>query len=256
MTDFKGRSVLITGGAGGIGAETALAFLEQGANVAIVDLSEEALAATKSKLEGHGEVLTFAADVSDEGAVKNFVDQTVAAFGGIDVFFNNAGIEGKQVPLTELSVETFQKLFAVNALGVFLGMKHVLPIMQAAGRGSIINTSSQAGLYGSPNMLAYVGSKHAVTGMTKTAALEAAPFGVRVNSIHPYGIATPMVDRVEADLASKGFDMSAFDLTKVIPLGRTASPRDMANVVVFLGSDESAYLTGIQLRADGGLGAR
>lgn len=256
MTDFSGRSVLITGGASGIGAETARVFLEKGCKVAIVDLSEANLAATAAELSGLGELITIPADVASESATRDYVQRTREAFGSIDVFFNNAGIEGNQVPLTDLTAEQFQRIFAVNTFGVFLGMKYVLPIMYDQGRGSIINTSSQAGLDGSPNMAAYVGSKHAVTGLTKTAALEAAARGVRVNSIHPYGIATPMVTRVEDELANLGIDPSTFDLATVIPVGRTASAREMANVVVFLASDEAAYLTGLQLRVDGGLGAR
>ncbi len=256
MTDHRGRGVLITGGAGGIGAETAKAFLEQGAKVAIVDISSEALARTKAELEGLGEVVTITADVTDEADVRRYVQEAADALGRIDVFFNNAGIEGKTGPFLELDVEHFDRTFAINAKGVFLGMKHVAPIMQAAGSGSIINTSSEAGLDGSPNVLAYIGSKHAVTGMTKAAALEMAGTGVRINSVHPSGVNTDMVKRIAAGFAGPDGDPDAIDFTAAIPAGRLATPRDIANVVVFLGSDEAEFVTGAQWRVDGGVGAR
>ncbi len=256
MTDFTGRGVLITGGAGGIGAETARAFLEQGAKVALVDISEQALATAKAELDALGEVITIAANVTDEADVQRYVAETVTAFGRIDVFFNNAGIEGRMGPFTSLSVEDFDRTFAINAKGVFLGLKHVVPVMQQAGGGSIINTSSEAGLDGSPNVLAYIGSKHAVTGITKAAALEVAGTGVRINSVHPSGVNTAMVKRIAEGFAGPDGDPDSFDFAAAIPAGRLAKPRDIANVVVFLGSDEAEFVTGAQWRVDGGVGAR
>jgi len=256
MTDFTGRSVIITGGAGGIGAATAEAFLKVGARVAIVDLFQESLDATVAELSAFGEVIGIRADVSDETEVKGYVEATVSAFGRIDVFFNNAGIEGKVKPLIETTVEEFNKVLAVNVVGAFLGLKHVLPVMIEQGSGSVINTSSEAGLDGSPNTVPYVTSKHGLTGMTKVAALEVAKSGVRVNSIHPSGVNTQMVRRLESGFGGDDVDAAKANFQAAIPIGRYAEPSDIANLVVFLGSDEASFITGAQYRVDGGNGAR
>jgi NAD(P)-dependent dehydrogenase (short-subunit alcohol dehydrogenase family) len=256
MTDFTGRSVLITGGAGAIGKTTARVFLEKGARVALVDLSPEALEATAAELSEIGEVITIAADVSDETAVKRYVDDTVKAFGTIDVFFNNAGIEGKITTIVNTDVNVFDKVLAVNLRGPFLGLKHVLPVMIANGKGSIINTSSEAGLDGAPNLGDYVASKHGVTGLTKTAALEVATTGVRVNSIHPSPVNTVMMRRLEEILGEGDPDSIKKDFESVNPMGRYSETIEIANVVVFLASDEASFMTGAQVRIDGGSGAR
>ncbi|MBF4550976.1 SDR family NAD(P)-dependent oxidoreductase [Pseudoclavibacter sp. VKM Ac-2888] len=256
MTDFTGRSVVITGGAGGIGAATAEEFLKLGARVALVDLFPEPLEAARERLSAHGEVIAIAADVTDEADVERYVAQTVEAFGTIDVFFNNAGIEGAVGPLTEASVDNYEKVFAVNVRGVFLGMKHVLKVMTERGSGSIINTSSEAGLDGAPGVSAYVASKHAVVGFTKSAALEVAPSGVRVNSIHPSGVNTQMVRRLEEGFGGGDTEAAKAGFQAAIPMGRYAEPLDIARVVVFLGSDEASFVTGAQWRVDGGNGAR
>ncbi|MBS3179307.1 MULTISPECIES: SDR family NAD(P)-dependent oxidoreductase [unclassified Pseudoclavibacter] len=256
MTDFSGRSVLITGGAGGIGAATAEEFLKLGARVALVDLFAEPLEATRERLAAHGDVITITADVTNEADVERYVAETVEAFGTIDVFFNNAGIEGAVGPLTEASVDNYEKVFAVNVRGVFLGMKHVLKVMTERGSGSIINTSSEAGLDGSPGVSAYVASKHAVVGFTKSAALEVAATGVRVNSIHPSGVNTQMVRRLEEGFGGGDTEAAKAGFQAAIPMGRYAEPLDIARVVVFLGSDEASFVTGAQWRVDGGNGAR
>lgn len=256
MTDFTGRSIVITGGAGGIGAATAEAFLRLGARVALVDLFQEPLDAKVAELSALGEVIGIRADVSQEADVEAFVASAVSAFGGIDVFFNNAGIEGKVKPLIETDVADFEKVLAVNVVGAFLGLKYVLPVMISQGSGSVINTSSEAGLDGSPNTVAYVSSKHAFTGMTKVAALEVAKLGVRVNSIHPSGVNTEMVRRLESGFGGDDAAAAAASFQAAIPIGRYAEPSDIANLVVFLGSDESSFITGAQYRVDGGNGAR
>ena len=177
MARLKNKVAVITGGAGGIGKATARRFLQEGAKVTIVDLAQEALDSTRKELNGLGELLAVQADVANEADVENYVKKTVEAFGTIDIFFNNAGIEGKVQPLIDVSLEDFEKVQRVNVVGVFLGMKHVLPVMLKQGSGSVINTSSNAGLDGTLNIAPYVTSKHAVSGMTKTAALEVAPKG-------------------------------------------------------------------------------
>ncbi|MFV0407889.1 MAG: SDR family NAD(P)-dependent oxidoreductase [Propioniciclava sp.] len=255
MSDFTGRSVLITGGAGTIGSTAAAAFLDAGAKVAIVDLSQDALDAAAQEIREHGEVLTIAANVTDEADVAGYVAKTVEAHGGIDVFFNNAGIEGKVQPIPEIERTDFEKVMAVNVTGVYLGLKHVLPVMYQAGSGSVINTSSVAGLGGSAGVAPYVASKHAVIGLTKTAALEAAGHGVRVNSIHPSPVTGRMMESLEAGFNPDDPAGVRPALAAAIPMGRYAEPQDIVDVVLFLASDQSGFVTGAQMRVDGGMAA-
>lgn len=254
MTDLTNRGVLITGGAGGIGLATAQAFLEAGARVVLVDLDEEVLEQRLAGFEGRERVSTVGADVSQETDVARYVDRAVEVLGEIDVFFNNAGIEGQVADLVDTAVDDFDRVIAVNLRGAFLGMKHVLPRMLARGCGSVINTSSVAGLDGSAGLSPYIASKHGISGLTKAAALEVAGSGVRVNSIHPSPVNTRMMRSIEAgggddaEAQRKAFEAG-------IPLGRYGEPRDIANLVRFLGSDESEFITGAQYRIDGGMGA-
>lgn len=190
MGRLENKVAIITGAAGGIGKETAKAFLKEGAKVTLVDLDEEKLEEIKEDLSSFGELLVVPADVSKEDQVKNYVDKTVEVFGQVDVFFNNAGVTGDRTPLVDIELEDFDNLMAINVRGVFLGMKYVLPIMIEQERGSIINTSSVDGLRGSPELSPYSASKHAVVGLTKSAALEVAEKSVRVNSIHPSPVDT------------------------------------------------------------------
>jgi len=256
MGRVEGKVAIITGGAGGLGKVTAERLLKEGAKVVIVDLFEEPLQKTKEELSAYGEVLAVQADVSKEEDVEKYVNATIEAFGRIDIFCNNAGIVGKIAKLTETNADDFDKVIAVNLRGVFLGMKHVLPVMEKQKGGSIINTSSIDGLAGGVGRVAYVASKHAVSGMTKTAALEVAESGVRVNSIHPSYARTQMMEIVEAGNNPEDPDAVRRELAKTIPLGRYGEADDIANTVLFLGSDESAFITGVQLRVDGGMGAK
>ncbi|REJ24830.1 SDR family NAD(P)-dependent oxidoreductase [Caldibacillus debilis] len=255
MARLDGKAAVITGGAGGIGKETAKLFLQEGAKVVLVDLFDEALEKAKNELSSFGEVLTVRADVTKEEDVKNYVKVAYEHFGKIDVFFNNAGIEGKVQPITEITVEDFEKVQKVNVLGVFLGLKHVLPIMMKQGHGSIINTSSVAGLGGTPGVAPYVASKHAVIGLTKVAALEAAKANVRVNSIHPSPVNTRMMRSLEKGFNPENAEEAKEEFTKSIPLGRYAEPSDIAKLVLFLASDESAFITSAEYRIDGGMRA-
>ncbi|MEH7393554.1 SDR family NAD(P)-dependent oxidoreductase, partial [Bacillus sp. JJ1474] len=241
---------VITGGAGGIGKVVAERFLKEGAKVVLVDLFEESLLKAKDELASLGEVLTVQADVSKESDVENYVKKALEHFGKIDVFFNNAGIEGKVAPLVDQKIEDFDKVISVNVRGVFLGLKYVLPVMTKQGYGSVINTSSVAGLEGSPGVSPYIASKHAVVGLTKASAIEVANANVRVNSIHPSPVNTRMMRSLE-----DGLNVEQEDLAKAIPLGRYGEPSDIANLVLFLASDESSFITGVQYRVDGGMGA-
>ena len=255
MKRIENKVAIITGGAGGIGKVSAKRFLEEGAKVVLVDLFQESLDQTKAELDKLGEVITIQADVSQEEDVKNYVDKTVERFGKIDVFFNNAGIEGKVAPITEQKVEDLDKVLAVNVRGVFLGLKHVLAVMKEQGYGSVINTSSVAGLSGSPNVTPYIASKHAVVGLTKATAVEVAPYKVRVNSIHPSPVNTRMMRSLEEGFAPGQAEAAKADMEKSIPLGRYGESEDISNLVLFLASDESSFITGVQYRVDGGVGA-
>lgn len=248
MGRLQDKVAVITGGAGGIGKVTAKRFLDEGASVVLVDLSEDVLAEAKKELGD--KVLTIQADVSKEKDVKNYVAKTVEQFGKIDIFFNNAGIEGKVAPITEQKVEDFDQVLAVNVRGVFLGLQNVIPVMTKQKSGSIINTSSVAGLSGSPGVSPYITSKHAVVGLTKAAAVESAASGIRVNSIHPSPVNTRMMRSLES-----GMGIDEATLAKTIPLGRYGESDEIASLVLFLASDESKFITGAQYRIDGGMAA-
>ena len=256
MGRVEGKVAVITGGAGGLGKVTAEYLLKEGAKVVIVDLFEEPLEKTKKELSAFGEVLAVQADVSKEEDVEKYVKAAVDQFGRIDIFFNNAGIVGKIAKAVDTEAEDFDKVIAVNLRGVFLGMKHVLKVMEKQGSGSVINKSSIDGLAGGPQRIAYSASKHAVVGMTKTAALEVADKGIRVNSIHPSYAKTDMMNVVESGSNAEDPESVRKQLTETIPLGRYGEAEDIANLVLFLGSDESTFITGAQQRIDGGMGAK
>ncbi|MBG9983119.1 SDR family oxidoreductase [Aerococcaceae bacterium DSM 111020] len=255
MKKLKDKVAIITGAAGGIGIATAKLFLDEGARVALVDLSEEDLKETVQSLDVPAEnILSVPADVSKEEDVKNYIQQTIDHFGQVDILFNNAGITGIQTDLTDIKLEDFEKVMAINTTGVFLGMKHVLPLMMEQKSGSVINTSSVDGLRGSPQLAPYAASKHAVVGLTKTAALEVAEAGVRVNSIHPSPVDTSMMDVLEANTGEA--ESAKAEYTSSIPLGKYVEAEDIANLALFLASDDSAFISGSQYRIDGAMGAQ
>jgi NAD(P)-dependent dehydrogenase (short-subunit alcohol dehydrogenase family) len=196
------------------------------------------------------------ADVTDEGQVRDYVRAATAAFGRLDALVNNAGIEGPVSPLTETEVEQFDKVLAVNVRGVWLGMKHAGPAIAAHGGGAIVNLSSVAGLGATPGIVAYGASKHAVIGVTKTAALEFAPLKIRVNAVCPSPVETRMMRSLEAGInpadPAAVHDMMAAS----IPLGRYGEPSDIASLILFLCSDEASFLTGAAIPIDGGMKAR
>lgn len=255
MKRLEDKVAIITGGSGGIGRATAARFLEEGASVVLVDVDQAGLDAAAKALGAGERVLTVRADVSNEDDVKRYVKATVDRFGRIDVFFNNAGIEGEVAPLEQQDIAMFDKVIAINVRGAYLGLKHVLPHMYKAGAGSVINTSSVAGLRGSAGVLPYVTSKHALTGMTKVAAIEAAAHDVRVNSVHPSPVNTRMMRSLEAGFDPKDAEAAKAAMEKAIPLGRYGESEEIANLVLFLASDESRFITGAQYRIDGGMGA-
>lgn len=250
MKKLQNKVAIITGGAGSIGKITARMFLEQGAKVMLVDLKEDALQKAVEEL-GSNNVQFSAADVSRSEDVQRYVNATVKAFGKIDVFFNNAGIEGVVKPIAEYPEEMFDKVMAVNVKGAWLGIKYVLPQMNDGG--SIINTSSVAGINGSPNVSAYITSKHAVVGIMRAAAVEAAPRKIRVNSVHPSPVDNRMMRSLEEGFAPGHAEAAKKELEKSIPLGRYAEPEEIATLVLFLASDDSRFITGTTQVIDGGL---
>jgi NAD(P)-dependent dehydrogenase (short-subunit alcohol dehydrogenase family) len=239
--------VLITGALSGIGRATTIAFAKEGARLVVSGRKEAEGKALEAELRGLGAEAEFVfADVRHEKDVSNLVDRAVARFGRLDVAVNNAGTEGKPGPLTDVSAETYSAMFDSNVLGVVLSLKHELRVMQAQGSGSIVNISSTMGERGAANMSLYAGSKHAVEGITKSAALEAAAFGVRVNAVAPGPTETAMLDRLTGSAERKAAFFAA------VPLKRGALPGEIANAVIFVASDKAAYITGQVIRVNGG----
>ncbi len=239
--------VLITGALTGIGRATALAFAKDGAQVVASGRREAEGKALEGELRSLGAQAAFVrADVRHEDEVRSLVDQTVARFGRIDVAVNAAGTEGKPGPVIDQTAESYAATFDTNVLGTLLSMKHELRVMQAQGRGSIVNISSTYGHEGAAGASVYVASKHAVEGMTKSAALEAASSGVRINAVAPGPTETGMLDRFTRNTERKAA------LLKSVPLGRVGEPNEIARAVVFLGSDNASFVTGQILTADGG----
>lgn len=252
---LKGKVVIITGGAGGIGLETANLFLKEGASgILLVDLDNEQLKDAAKSLESDN-VKYFTADVSKNEQVEAYTSKAVKEFGRIDVLFLNAGIEGVVKPLTEYPEETYDKVMAVNVKGVWLGLKHAFPHMKENGGGSVIVTSSVAGLQGTPNVMAYVTSKHAVIGSMKVAALEGAEHGIRVNSIHPSPVDNRMMRSLEEGFAPGGAEEAKKGFEQMIPLKRYANNEEIAKLALFLASDESSFITGSTYSIDGGMTA-
>ena len=240
--------VLITGALTGIGRATALAFADEGSTVVIAGRREEAGKQLEAELRAKGVAASFIkTDVRFENEVKTLVDQTVAQFGRIDVAVNNAGVEGTPGPITDQTAESYAETFDTNVLGVVLSLKHEVRVMKAQGHGSIINITSSYGRMGAAYASIYVGSKHAVEGITKSLALELATTGVRVNVVAPGTTDTGMLKRFTG--TQENYD----GLISTVPMGRVGRPEEIAQAIVFLGSDKSPYLIGASLGVDGGL---
>jgi NAD(P)-dependent dehydrogenase (short-subunit alcohol dehydrogenase family) len=253
MKKLENKIAIITGGAGSIGKTTAKLFLEAGAKVMLVDLSEETL--KKTVLELKSEYVKYCvADVSKSKDVEHYIAETVKYFGKIDVFFNNAGIEGVVKPMVDYPEDVFDKVISVNVKGIWLGNKYALPQMNNGG--SIIMTSSVAGVLGFAGLSAYVTSKHAVVGIMRTTAIEAAPRKIRVNSVHPSPVNNRMMRSIEESASAGQGDEVKKQFEASIPLGRYAEPIEIAKLVLFLASDDSEYITGTTQVIDGGMCAQ
>lgn len=251
--DFKNKVALVTGGSNGIGRATALGFASRGAKVVIVDRDAAGGEATAGIVRQQGgEALFVQADVTDSHSVQAYVKKAVEAYGRIDCFHNNAGIEGKVANIVDYDEAMFDQVLAVNVRGVFLGMKYVLKQMLDQKGGAIVNTASVAGLMGSPGMPAYVASKHAVLGLTKTASGEVARQGIRVNAVCPGPIDTRMIHDLEKQLNPDNPGKVEATYQSTIPIGRYGTAEEVANTVLFLCSDLAGNITGAHFVVDGG----
>ncbi len=260
MARLEGKVAVITGATGGIGSTAAKIFADEGAKVALVDLNEAALQEVVSSI-GEDSASYTVADVTQPDQTKAYVDAAVDRWGGIDVLLANAGIEGTLSPISDYPIDVFDRVMAVNVRGVWLGIKYVVPVMRGRGGGSIVITSSTAGIGGSPEMSAYNTSKHAVIGLMRCAALESAPDGIRVNTVNPAPTETRMMRSIEEmRVAAMDDSRVTVEVTKQavadrIPLERYGDPAEVARLMLFLASDESSYCTGGVYMVDGGRSA-
>ena len=260
MSRLEGKVAVITGATGGIGSAAARLFAEEGARVALVDLDEAALREVARSI-GEDRASYTVADVTQPDQTQNYINAAVERWGGIDVLLANAGIEGTLSLITDYPIDVFDRVMAVNVRGVWLGIKYAVPVMRERGGGSIVVTSSTAGIGGTPEMSAYGASKHAVIGLMRTAALEFALDGIRVNTVNPAPIETRMMRSIEemrvADLddANVTVDVVKQSAADRIPLQRYGEPGEVANLMLFLASDESSFSTGGVYMVDGGRSA-
>jgi NAD(P)-dependent dehydrogenase (short-subunit alcohol dehydrogenase family) len=249
---FSGQVAVITGAANGFGLAVATRLADEGARLVLVDRDADALTLAAAKLSG----LPVVADVSVESEVDGYVAAAVAEFGRIDLFFNNAGIEGRMAPMTELSVADFDRVWAVNARGVFMGLRAVLTVMKPQASGVIVNTASMAAIKGAATFSPYIAAKHAVLGLTKSAALEGAPYGIRVNCVAPGHIDTRMARDLTAQIDPSDPEGVFRSVSASVPYGkRYGSAGEVANVVMWLLSSESEYVSGALHLIDGALNA-
>lgn len=253
MATLQGKSIIVTGAAGAIGGATARVLAREGARLLLVDLQAGGLAACERELKAAGaEVAVRQADVSQGAQVKAFIDEAVARYGRIDGLFNNAGIEGHIANTWEYDEEEFDRVTRVNVNGVFLGMRHALPLMIAQGSGAIVNTASIGSERGLAGACTYNASKHAVVGLTRTAAAEAGPKGIRVNCVMPGVIDTPLLESVLAPMFGGDIALGKKTLGRIAPLERIGQPVEIGEVVAFLLSDAASFVTGAAWSIDGG----
>nr|WP_322625803.1 glucose 1-dehydrogenase [uncultured Flavobacterium sp.] len=255
MSSFNGKTIIITGAGMGLGLATAKVVAERGANVSLVDYNAEALEKAKAEIKQvapDAKILTITADVSNEEAVKNYVEKTVTEFGTIDGFYNNAGIEGRQAPLIEYDIDVFKKVVDINLMGVYYGLRYIIPVMQKNGGGRIVNVASVGGIRGVVNQTAYVATKHAVSGITKNAAIEYGKDGIYTNAIAPGAILTPMVAEAFKQVNPADPKAAEAEYAQRNPTRRLGQPEEVGKLVAFLLSDDCAYVNGQTIAIDGG----
>ncbi|MEE9147395.1 MAG: SDR family NAD(P)-dependent oxidoreductase [Candidatus Tectomicrobia bacterium] len=259
MARLTGKVAVITGGGGGIGRAAARVFTGEGAQVMLVDLNEAALQQAVQDA-GSAQASYVVADTTQPEPVQHAITTAVERYGGVDIFLANAGVEGVVETIPDYPIDVFDQVMAVNVRGVWLGLKYVIPVMRARGGGSIVITSSSAGIRGTRGMSAYTTSKHAVIGLMRTAALEGASAGIRVNTVNPAPIETRMMRSLEEMRTSHMGDNATVEQTKLtyasrIPLQRYGDPEEVARLMLFLASDESSFCTGGVYMVDGGSSA-
>ncbi|MBM7587854.1 NAD(P)-dependent dehydrogenase (short-subunit alcohol dehydrogenase family) [Bacillus pakistanensis] len=249
--ELKNKIAVITGAGSGIGRAASMKLAGNGAKVVLVDFNKEAGEKTLNLIQEQGGKGIFVhADVSKSEDVQRYVNTAIETYGRIDVFFNNAGIIQKFAPLTEVEESEFDRLISINVKGVFLGLKYVLKVMESQGSGSIINTASTAGVRSEHSVSVYSASKHAVVGLTKSAALEYVKKGIRINAICPGGVETALTNSVAEMFETSGYVPEELPNMR---MGRYAAPEELAEMVAFLASDRASYMTGSVVVVDGGL---
>ena len=252
MDRLQGKVAVITGGAGGIGRAAGKVFVAEGANVLLVDLDEAALKAAVTEIGGNS-VSYFVGDVTSASDNDAMVACAQERYGGVDVLLANAGIEGDVKPILEYDEARFDKVMEINVKGPFLGLRSVVPAMQKRGGGSIVITSSVAGLKGTSGLSAYTTSKHAVIGLMRSAAREFAPMNIRVNTVNPSPVETRMMRSLETGIAPGNEEVVKAQMAANIPMQRYGQPEEIAKVMLFLASDDSSWVTGSVNVADGGM---
>lgn len=252
---FDGKVVLITGAGSGLGRASALQVAKEGANLSLVDLNTDSLEETKSKVlevAPNAEVLLITANVTDEKAVEQYVNETVKKFEKIDGFFNNAGIGGKQSLTEDFGIDEFQKVVNINLNGVFYGLKHVLKVMRKQEFGSIVNSASVGGIRGIGNQSGYAASKHGVVGLTRNSGIEYGQYGISIKAIAPGAIMTPMVEASLKQIDQENWEEVGKQFVEPNPMKRFGKPEEVGYLVAFLLSDQSRFINAVVIPIDGG----
>lgn len=259
MQRFEERNIIITGAGSGLGRATAVRLASEGARMTLVDISEEGLTETVTavhEVTPDAETTTVVADVSKEAEVQRYVNAAQTAYGRIDGFFNNAGIEGKHNLTEDFTDAEFQRVLAINLTGVFLGLEKVLRVMRSQGSGAVVNTASVGGIRGVGNQSGYAASKHGVVGLTRNSAVEYGSFGVRINAVAPGAIWTPMVEGSMKQLDANDPRGAARQFIQANPTKRYGEASEIASVVAFLLSDDASYINAAVIPIDGGQSAQ